>query len=128
MDEAGWTEQQVNVILRRRQALRRDAVFRLPPPARHVHQSGAHLQHLRPAPSLQWPFGVPLHRPGPAQRAHYPLRRRLLDARSRSELIHKPQPTDDPKQRQPDIRLTLEAMAWEPTIAYFDALLKSMNL
>jgi len=53
---------------------------------------------------------------------------------SKSELIHKPLPTDDPKQRQPDIRLAREALDWQPsvtleaglkpTIAYFDALLK----
>jgi len=44
-------------------------------------------------------------------------------------------PTDDPKQRQPDIRLAKEAMGWEPaitleedlkpTIAYFEQLLSS---
>jgi UDP-glucuronate decarboxylase len=53
---------------------------------------------------------------------------------SKSELIHKPLPTDDPKQRQPDIRLAREAMRWEPsitleqglkpTIKYFEYLLK----
>jgi len=54
---------------------------------------------------------------------------------SRSELIHKPLPTDDPKQRQPDITLAREQLGWEPavkleeglkpTIAYFDGLLKA---
>ena len=53
---------------------------------------------------------------------------------SRSELVHKPLPTDDRKQRQPDIRFAREALGWQPsvtleaglkpTIAYFDALLK----
>ena len=52
---------------------------------------------------------------------------------SRSELIHKPLPTDDPKQRQPDIALAREQLGWEPTvkleeglkptIAYFEQLL-----
>ena len=52
---------------------------------------------------------------------------------SKSELIHKPLPTDDPKQRQPDIRLARETMGWEPsitleqgltrTIAYFERFL-----
>ncbi|SDY32211.1 UDP-glucuronate decarboxylase [Allochromatium warmingii] len=50
-----------------------------------------------------------------------------------SEFIYKPLPKDDPKQRQPDIRLAREALKWEPnitldeglkpTIAYFDQLL-----
>ena len=54
---------------------------------------------------------------------------------SKSELIHKPLPTDDPKQRQPDISLALEALDWQPsvtleqglkpTIAYFEQLLSS---
>jgi UDP-glucuronate decarboxylase len=52
---------------------------------------------------------------------------------SRSELIHKPLPMDDPKQRQPDIKLAKQVLGWEPkitleeglksTIAYFDALM-----
>jgi UDP-glucuronate decarboxylase len=56
---------------------------------------------------------------------------------SKSELIHKPLPVDDPKQRQPDIRLAKEAMGWKPsitleqglkpTIAYFAQLLSSKN-
>jgi UDP-glucuronate decarboxylase len=46
-----------------------------------------------------------------------------------SKIIHKPLPTDDPKQRQPDITLAKQVLQWEPvvpleeglrrTIAYF---------
>ena len=53
---------------------------------------------------------------------------------SRSELIYKPLPTDDPKQRQPDITIARERLAWEPninldagltaTVGYFEKLLK----
>lgn len=53
---------------------------------------------------------------------------------SRSEFIHKPLPIDDPRQRQPDISLAKQTLAWEPkvnlegglkpTIGYFDKLLK----
>ena len=42
---------------------------------------------------------------------------------SKLALIHKPLPTDDPKQRQPDIRLAREAIGWEPMIEYFERLL-----
>ena len=52
---------------------------------------------------------------------------------SRSPLVHKPLPQDDPRQRQPDIRLAREKLGWEPgvelgkglerTIAYFQDLL-----
>lgn len=54
---------------------------------------------------------------------------------SRSRIEHRPLPADDPKQRQPDIRLAAELLDWKPTIvleeglrrtiAYFDALLKT---
>jgi hypothetical protein len=52
---------------------------------------------------------------------------------SRSELVHRTLPADDPRQRQPDIRLAREWLGWEPkivlreglkpTIAYFERLL-----
>lgn len=52
---------------------------------------------------------------------------------SKSKLIQKPLPQDDPRQRQPDIELAREKLSWEPktqlreglskTIDYFDALL-----
>jgi len=52
---------------------------------------------------------------------------------SDSPLIYKSLPTDDPKQRQPDIALAGEKMGWAPkipldeglkrTITYFDAFL-----
>ena len=52
---------------------------------------------------------------------------------SRSQLLFKPLPSDDPKQRQPDISLARKHLGWKPkvsldeglhrTIAYFDNLL-----
>jgi UDP-glucuronate decarboxylase len=52
---------------------------------------------------------------------------------SRSQIIFKPLPVDDPLQRQPDISLAREKLGWEPTIdletglkktiPYFDSLL-----
>ncbi len=54
---------------------------------------------------------------------------------SRSSLVHKPLPSDDPTQRRPDIRLAREKLGWEPvipleeglkrTIPYFETLLRS---
>jgi UDP-glucuronate decarboxylase len=56
---------------------------------------------------------------------------------SKSRLIHAPLPSDDPKQRQPDITLACEILAWEPkvalreglakTVVYFDELLRNDN-
>ena len=67
-------------LLRRGQALRRDAVLRLSPPAQDAHQGRAHLQHLRAAhASERRPRGVQFHRPGVARRGHHALRRRQPD-------------------------------------------------
>jgi UDP-glucuronate decarboxylase len=54
---------------------------------------------------------------------------------SKSKIISKPLPSDDPKQRQPDISLAKRELGWAPTvelkeglkktIAYFDQLLSS---
>jgi UDP-glucuronate decarboxylase len=54
---------------------------------------------------------------------------------SKSKIISKPLPSDDPKQRQPDISLARKELGWAPmvelkeglqkTIAYFDKLLSS---
>ena len=53
---------------------------------------------------------------------------------SKSKLTHRPLPSDDPKQRQPNIDKAKELLGWQPkvqlrdglkkTIEYFDALLK----
>lgn len=52
---------------------------------------------------------------------------------SRSQIVHQPLPTDDPRQRRPDIDQAKAVLGWEPTvqlevglnrtIAYFDRLL-----
>jgi len=54
---------------------------------------------------------------------------------TKSKLVHKPLPQDDPKQRQPDITLARKHLDWEPkvalrdglvpTIAYFEGLVKA---
>ena len=54
---------------------------------------------------------------------------------SRSKIIHKPLPADDPRQRKPDISKAKSALGWEPkvplregltkTIGYFEDLLKT---
>jgi len=54
---------------------------------------------------------------------------------TKSKIVHKPLPQDDPKQRQPDITLAKKHLDWEPkvplreglvpTIAYFESLVKA---
>jgi len=57
---------------------------------------------------------------------------------SRSRIVHRPLPENDPKQRQPDISLAQELLNWKPhvplkeglakTIAYFERLLAEQDL
>jgi UDP-glucuronate decarboxylase len=57
---------------------------------------------------------------------------------SRSRIIHRPLPENDPKQRQPDISRAQDLLGWKPsvtlkdglsrTIAYFDRLLSNQDL
>jgi UDP-glucuronate decarboxylase len=54
---------------------------------------------------------------------------------SKSKLVQKPLPQDDPRQRQPDISLAREKLNWKPrtqlreglekTISYFDEMLSN---
>jgi UDP-glucuronate decarboxylase len=41
---------------------------------------------------------------------------------SRSKIVFKPLPSDDPLQRQPDIGLAKQELGWEPTVAFDDGL------
>lgn len=46
---------------------------------------------------------------------------------SKSELISKPLPSDDPAQRQPDIRFAREQLHWEPRIDLADGLTRTID-
>lgn len=46
---------------------------------------------------------------------------------SKSKLIFKPLPSDDPKQRKPDISLAKEKLGWEPKIQLKDGLIKTID-
>ncbi len=57
---------------------------------------------------------------------------------SRSRIVHRPLPQDDPRQRRPDISKAQDILGWTPkvalkaglvrTIEYFDALLKDTSV
>src|SRR4051812_9372592 len=57
---------------------------------------------------------------------------------SRSKIVHRPKPQDDPRQRRPDISKAQELLRWSPhtaleeglksTIRYFDGLLKDQSI
>ena len=46
---------------------------------------------------------------------------------SKSKLTHRPLPSDDPKQRQPDIAKAKELLGWQPKIALRDGLKKTID-
>jgi dTDP-glucose 4,6-dehydratase len=46
---------------------------------------------------------------------------------SKSRIIYKPLPTDDPKQRRPDITLARTLLKWEPKVALEEGLVKTLE-
>jgi UDP-glucuronate decarboxylase len=48
-------------------------------------------------------------------------------ARSKSNLVFKPLPADDPAQRQPDIGLAAKHLGWKPTVPLEEGLLKTID-
>ena len=46
---------------------------------------------------------------------------------SRSQLVFRPLPPDDPTQRQPDIALARDKLGWQPTIALRDGLMNTIS-
>jgi dTDP-glucose 4,6-dehydratase len=45
---------------------------------------------------------------------------------SRSRIVHKPLPEDDPKVRQPDITRARTLLGWEPKVGLEEGLLKTL--
>ena len=46
---------------------------------------------------------------------------------SSSKLVHRPLPSDDPRQRQPDITLAREMLGWQPEVKLEDGLVKTVE-
>ena len=46
---------------------------------------------------------------------------------SRSKIVHKPLPSDDPIQRQPDITVAREKLGWEPKVGLDEGLRKTID-
>ena len=80
-------------------------------------------------------FTGPVNLGNPVEFTILELAEKILEMTgSRSEIVYMPLPRDDPKQRQPDIKLAKTKLGWEPriqmeeglvqTIQYFDAVLK----
>ena len=46
---------------------------------------------------------------------------------STSEIVFRPLPEDDPKQRQPDISLAKSVLGWEPSVALREGLAETVE-
>ena len=46
---------------------------------------------------------------------------------SKSKIVYRDLPADDPKRRQPDIRLAREKLGWQPTVPLLDGLKKTVE-
>jgi UDP-glucuronate decarboxylase len=47
--------------------------------------------------------------------------------KSKSKIVFKPLPSDDPKQRQPDLTLARDVLKWEPSIQLAEGLDKTIK-
>ncbi|MBI4125653.1 MAG: SDR family oxidoreductase [Deltaproteobacteria bacterium] len=50
----------------------------------------------------------------------------LAETGSKSKIVHKPLPVDDPRQRQPDITLAKEKLDWSPRVSLEEGLRKTI--
>ena len=77
---------------------------------------------------LEDEFAGPMNLGNPGEFTILELAEKTIAATgSRSEIIRKPLPADDPIQRQPDISLARQKLDWEPTITLNEGLKKTIN-
>jgi UDP-glucuronate decarboxylase len=80
----------------------------------------------------------PINLGNPVEMTMLELAQRIIDlSGSNSELVFKPLPEDDPRQRRPDISRAASVLGWKPTVGvdqglrhtieYFDNLLKRLS-
>lgn len=68
-------------------------------------------------------FTGPVNLGNPGEYTMLELAEKVLKfTQSRSRLVFQPLPQDDPRQRQPDIRLAKDALGWAPTVHLDDGL------
>jgi UDP-glucuronate decarboxylase len=73
-------------------------------------------------------FTGPVNLGNPGEFSMLELAEQIIDlTESSSQLVYKPLPHDDPRQRQPDITLAKKALGWEPRIDLRDGLSSSIE-
>jgi UDP-glucuronate decarboxylase len=73
-------------------------------------------------------FIGPVNLGNPGETTILEFARRIIDLTgSRSQIVFKPLPADDPQQRQPDISLARERLDWAPCVVVADGLKKTID-
>jgi len=73
-------------------------------------------------------FTGPVNLGNPNEFTMVELAQKVIElTKSKSNLIFKPLPQDDPKQRQPDIKLAKKELSWGPLIELEEGLLKTIS-
>jgi UDP-glucuronate decarboxylase len=73
-------------------------------------------------------FTGPVNIGNPGEFSMKELAKKIIDLTgSRSAIIYHPLPSDDPRQRQPDITLAKEKLNWKPTIQLEEGLIKTIK-
>lgn len=73
-------------------------------------------------------FTGPVNLGNPVEFTILALARKIIElTESRSEIVFKPLPSDDPIQRQPDISLARERLGWKPTIPLEEGLRRTVS-
>lgn len=73
-------------------------------------------------------FTGPVNLGNPAETTILEFARRIIDIiGSKSQVVFRPLPADDPKQRRPDIACARERLGWEPKVTVADGLRKTVE-
>jgi UDP-glucuronate decarboxylase len=72
-------------------------------------------------------FTGPVNMGNPQERTILELASLVIEiVGSKSKIVHRPLPKDDPTRRRPDITLAKTELGWEPTVALRDGLIKTV--
>ena len=73
-------------------------------------------------------FIGPINLGNPSERKIIDFAKLIIElTRSKSKIVYKPLPADDPTQRKPDIKLAKEKLDWEPKIDIKEGLIKTIE-
>jgi len=78
--------------------------------------------------STEQEFTGPVNMGSPAEFTILELARKVIELTgSKSEIVHKQLPSDDPRQRQPDITLAQNKLGWTPKVTLETGLMKTID-